>query len=257
MSKLLENERLDPSLKEEYTRNKVNAGDMTQEQLTHAIATYNIKAPNTGNDLEAPIKFNLMFKTSIGPSSMIPGYLRPETAQGMFVNFNRLFKFNGSRLPFAAAQIGNAYRNEISPQSGILRVREFTMGEIEHFVHPHEKATRKFAKVAHLQVNLLSAASQEARCEVITTTLGEAVQQKLISNETLGYFLGRTLLFLEYVGINLDLLRFRQHKYNEMAHYANDCWDAEIFSSYGWIECVGHTDRGNFDLTRHANATGM
>jgi glycyl-tRNA synthetase len=82
------------------------------------------------------------------------------------------------------------------------------------------------------------------------------VGEKLIANEALGYFLGRTQQFLALAGVKPDKLRFRQHKQNEMAHYANDCWDAEIFTSYGWIEVAGHADRGCFDLSRHAETTG-
>ena len=87
---------------------------------------YGCKAPDTGNDISAPFAFNLMFKTSIGPRGDAVGYLRPETAQGIFVNFRDLLYYNGGKLPFAAAQIGNSYRNEISPRAGLLRVREFT-----------------------------------------------------------------------------------------------------------------------------------
>jgi len=130
------------------------------------------------------------------------------------------------------------------------------MAEIEHFVNPHEKNTPKFASVAGLSMNLLSAKAQAGNGEVIAITLGEAVRGGLIANETLGYFLGRTQLFLTTAGVLLDKLRFRQHQENEMAHYANDCWDAEIFTSYGWIECVGHADRGCFDLSRHSEVSG-
>lgn len=126
------------------------------------------KSPMSGNDLSDPIDFNLMFQTEIGPTGMTKGYLRPETAQGnyylecqvisvshncnlkykikcstkiilisyrigIFVNFKRLLEFNQGRLPLAASQVGNAFRNEISPRSGLIRVREFTMAEIEHF----------------------------------------------------------------------------------------------------------------------------
>ncbi|KAJ1950924.1 Glycine--tRNA ligase 1, mitochondrial, partial [Linderina pennispora] len=77
----------------------------------------------------------------------------------------------------------------------------------------------------------------------------------IIDNKTLGYFVGRIYLFLMAIGINHDLLRFRQHLQNEMAHYACDCWDAEIKTSYGWIECVGCADRSAYDLTVHANKT--
>ncbi|PHT48018.1 Glycine--tRNA ligase 1, mitochondrial [Capsicum baccatum] len=73
-----------------------------------------------------------------------------------------------------------------------------------------------------------------------------------INNETLGYFIGRVYLFLTRFGIDKDRLRFQQHIANEMAYYAADCWDAEIESSYGWIECVGIADRSAYDLRAHS-----
>lgn len=77
----------------------------------------------------------------------------------------------------------------------------------------------------------------------------------MVDNETLGYFIARIYLFLTKIGINPARLRFRQHMANEMAHYAADCWDAEIETSYGWIECVGCADRSAYDLTVHSNKT--
>lgn len=77
----------------------------------------------------------------------------------------------------------------------------------------------------------------------------------MVDNETLGYFIARIFLFLTKIGINPDRLRFRQHMANEMAHYAADCWDAEIHTSYGWIECVGCADRSAYDLTVHSVKT--
>lgn len=87
--------------------------------------------------------------------------------------------------------------------------------------------------------------------------LGTAVAEKLIANETLGYFLGRIQMFLVKVGVDPGRLRFRQHMANEMAHYASDCWDAEIKTSYGWVECVGCADRSCFDLQQHSRATNV
>ncbi|KAH9369689.1 hypothetical protein HPB48_007656 [Haemaphysalis longicornis] len=184
-------------------------------------------------------------------------YLRPETAQGIFVNFKRLLEFNQGRLPFAAAQIGNAFRNEISPRSGLIRVREFTMAEIEHFVDPSDKAHPKFASVKNLELVLYSACNQMDGQPAQKITIGEAVAKGLVANETLGYFLARIQLFMVRVGVDPARLRFRQHMGNEMAHYACDCWDAECKTSYGWVECVGCADRSCFDLTQHTKATGV
>ena len=125
---------------------------MSREQLEAAFSSLSIVSPSSKQPLSAPYPFNLMFETQIGPSGKLVGYLRPETAQGIFVNFRRLLESNNDRMPFACAQIGLAFRNEIAPRQGLLRVREFTMAEIEHFVHPDKKQHAKFhVSTAHTQ----------------------------------------------------------------------------------------------------------
>lgn len=95
--------------------------DCRPKELHAIFQALGIKAPATGNELTEPFPFNLMFQTSIGPTGQIAGFLRPETAQGMFVNFRRLYDYNNGRMPMAVAQIGLAYRNEIAPRGGLLR----------------------------------------------------------------------------------------------------------------------------------------
>lgn len=233
----------------------VRVGEMGAQDLDEALKKYNAKAPETGNDISSAFPFNLMFRTSIGPKGDVVGYLRPETAQGIFVNFKDLLYYNGSKLPFAAAQIGNSYRNEISPRSGLLRVREFTQAEIEHFCNPNDKSHPKFKYIRDLDPLLYSRALQlgtEKKPQRIS--LRRAVEEGIIANETLGYFIGRTYTFCTKIGLNPDRVRFRQHLQHEMAHYAEDCWDCEVETSYGWIECAGLADRSAFDLSAHAAA---
>ncbi|EDV97147.1 glycine--tRNA ligase [Drosophila grimshawi] len=230
---------------------------LNKQELADVLAKYNIKSPLTGNDLSEPIEFNLMFATQIGPTGLVKGYLRPETAQGIFVNFKRLLEFNQGRLPFAVAQIGNSFRNEISPRSGLIRVREFTMAEIEHFCDPVLKNHPKFAGVANEKLTLYSACNQMDGKSAQQSTIGDAVSSQLVANETLGYYMARIQQFLHAIGIKPECLRFRQHMGNEMAHYACDCWDAEILTSYGWVECVGCADRSAYDLGQHTAATGV
>jgi glycyl-tRNA synthetase len=231
--------------------------DYEANELHEIFQKLDVKSP-AGGKLSEPFPFNLMFETQIGPSGKQKGYMRPETAQGIFTNFKRLLKFNNERMPFASAQIGPAYRNEISPRSGLLRVREFTLAEIEHFVHKDRKDHAKFVNVKDVEMSLLPRERQGLGDDEGNTnkmTIGEAVNSKVVGNETLGYFMARTQLFLLRIGIHADKLRFRQHKSNEMAHYASDCWDAEIKSSYGWVECVGHADRSCYDLEAHSKVT--
>lgn len=246
-----------PELKAECTDIVVKLDGMTKDEMANILKKFDIKAPLTNNELTEPIEFNLMFATQIGPSGLVKGFLRPETAQGIFVNFKRLLEFNQGKLPFAAAQIGNAFRNEISPRSGLIRVREFTMAEIEHFCDPNDKAHPKFDSVRDTTLMLYSACNQMDGKSAEAVKMGDAVDKGLVANETLGYFMARIHQFLIRVGVDPAKLRFRQHMSNEMAHYACDCWDAECLTSYGWVECVGCADRSAFDLTQHTKATGV
>ncbi|KAK6739631.1 hypothetical protein RB195_008244 [Necator americanus] len=227
------------------------------KDMDEVIRKFNFKSPSTGNDLSSAIAFNLMFPTQIGPTGDFKAYLRPETAQGIFVNFKRLLEFNQGKLPFAAAQIGLGFRNEISPRQGLIRVREFTMCEIEHFVDPSDKSFAKFKKVESYPMVLFSACNQMDGQPAQTMMIGDAVKKGVVANETLGYYMARTHKYLVKMGVDPRRLRFRQHLGNEMAHYAQDCWDAEILTSYGWIECVGNADRSCYDLMQHSRATNV
>ncbi|KAF0028066.1 hypothetical protein F2P81_019153 [Scophthalmus maximus] len=234
LQKLMSDKKCAAEKKAEMEEVITQMDNYTQQELTDLFVKYNVKSPTTGNDLTPPISFNLMFQTSIGPGGNMPGYLRPETAQGIFLNFKRLLEFNQGKLPFAAAQIGNSFRNEISPRSGLIRVREFTMAEIEHFVDPNEKVHPKFPSVADLDIILYSSKAQTSGQSAQIMKLGDAVEQEVINNSVLGYFIGRIYLYLTKVGIAKEKLRFRQHMDNEMAHYACDCWDAETKTSYSF-----------------------
>jgi glycyl-tRNA synthetase len=222
-----------------------------------AATTAAVRAPVYEDEWQAPKDFNLMFGTGIGPSGNQPGFLRPETAQGMFVNFRRLLDYAGGKLPFGAAQIGKAFRNEINPQQGLLRVREFWLAEVEFFVHPQRSEHARFDRIADVELRLFGRDRQLGDRKLDVVTVREAVSRGLIRSQTLAYFMARTWLFLKSVGCNPQYMRMRQHLPNEMAHYARDCWDAELLTTYGWIEVVGHADRAAYDLNAHQTASGV
>ena len=250
--------KLDDALVKEYEETLAKIDNYNGEELSLLITKHKIKNPVTGGDVLPPVTFNLMFQTSIGPSSNLAGYLRPETAQGQFLSFQKLLEFNQQQMPFASACIGKSFRNEISPKAGLLRVREFLMAEIEHYVDPKGgKKHPRFDEVKDVELVLLDRHVQlEGRTDVTKMAIGKAVSTGLVDSETLGYFIARIHQFLVKIGIDPTKMRFRQHMKNEMAHYAADCWDAEVFTSYGWIECVGCADRSAFDLTVHSKKTG-
>ncbi len=245
--------------KESFRADHVIKGEMDipdglkKEQMTELIHQHHIKCPECGGDLGDVYDFNLMFSTWIGPGQKKKGYMRPETAQGMFVDFPRLLRFYREKLPFGATQIGKSFRNEISPRQGVIRLREFTQAEAEVFVNPQFKNQHpNFAAVKDLVLPLYDEDAQLTGGEPKPMTVGDAVAKGTIANEYLAYYVALTYQFLVAVGIDGKRLRFRQHMTTERAHYATDCWDAEVLlDRFKWVEIVGIADRTSYDLTAH------
>ncbi|MGB1697690.1 MAG: glycine--tRNA ligase [Thermoplasmatota archaeon] len=197
----------------------------------------------------AAAPLNLMNATEIGPGSERVGYLRPETAQGIFTDFPHLLRYFRGKLPFGGTQVGGSNRNEISPRQGMLRLREFNMMEAEVFFEDTSAPFPAFEEIAEKTAVFVPHATETA----IEMTFRQAVEDHVVANQSLAYFIALTQDFLHKAGMNPDKLRFRQHLPTEMAHYAQDCWDAEFHSErYGWVECVGIADRGCYDLQQHA-----
>ncbi len=195
---------------------------------------------------------NLMFTTNIGiGAGARRGFLRPETAQGMFTAFPMLHRHFRERLPFGAMQVGRGYRNEISPRQGMIRLREFSMAEIEYFIDPEATWARDRSSWPDETITLVPSEGGERR-----EVLAQALDAGLIRHPIVAHFMAWTLKFALRIGLDADRLRFRQHGVDEMAHYAQDCWDLEVNGSYGWIECVGIAHRGCHDLQSHEDATG-
>jgi glycyl-tRNA synthetase len=229
-----------------------NPGSLNEEALDGLIREHGITCPACSGELSSVEEFNLMFKTVIGPGSGRVGYLRPETAQGIFVNFPSLYRYNREKLPLGVIQVGRGYRNEISPRQGVIRMREFNMMECELFVDPEDKGWPRFKDVKDDRMRLFANDGRELEISV-----GDAVEQGIICNQVLAYFMWFTQEFLKAIGVDGTRLRFRQHEKDEMAHYAADCWDAEALLSFGWTEIVGIADRGCWDLSRHIKFSGV
>jgi glycyl-tRNA synthetase len=231
-----------------------DAESLPTDEVEARIAEHDLACPACGASLVGqPVEpFNLMFETEIGPGGDQAGFLRPETAQGMFVEFPRLKEYARNQTPFGVAQIGTGYRNEISPRNALLRAREFTMAELETFVDP-ETDSPDFDAVADVELPLYPASAQEADgddLEVLTAR--EAVDSGVVAGEWLAYYLARSRTWFERVGVDMDRFRFRQHLPGELAHYASDCWDAEALVEDDWVELEGIAARADYDLSKHA-----
>ena len=228
-----------------------NPAALSEAELGSVLEKNDVRCPLCKGALTAPRRFNLMFKTSVGAGSSKPGYMRPETAQGMFVNFSQVYRHGREKLPVGAVQLGRAFRNEISPRQGLVRLREFHMMEAEVFFHPERKTWPRYESVKDRVLPLMpdGAAATEK-------SLADAVVSKIIANEALAYFMWLTYRFATDIGLDAKRMRFRQHERDEMAHYATDCWDLEAETSYGWIELVGVADRGCYDVQAHLRHSG-
>jgi glycyl-tRNA synthetase len=134
----------------------------------------------------------------------------------------------------------------------MIRMREFNMMEVELFVDPDDKGWERFPEVENQKMTLIPADGKE-----ITLTVGDTVKKGIIANKVLAYFVYTTQQLMIAIGLDPKKLRFRQHLSDEMAHYAADCWDAEALLSYGWTEITGVADRGCWDLSRHAEFSGV
>ncbi|WP_049998007.1 glycine--tRNA ligase [Halococcus sediminicola] len=228
------------------------AESLGTEHIAELVAEHEIACPSCGTELAGePVEaFNLMFETTIGPGSSSPGYLRPETAQGIFVEFPRLAEYARNQLPFGVAQIGHGYRNEISPRRSLIRVREFTMAELEQFVDPESDAP-PIERVEDVTLPLYSAAAQDSGGSIEHMTVAEALEEDVVASEWIAYYLGIARVWYESVGVDMDRFRYRQHLPDELSHYASDCWDAEAELDGNWIEITGFADRGAYDLSKH------
>ena len=238
------------TLLEDFHPNPDSLGKLELQELLNKSSP---QCPSCGEKSWSDISAqNLMFNTKIGAgTSGRDGFLRPETAQGMFTSFPVLYRHFRERLPFGAIQIGKGYRNEISPRQGMIRLREFNMAELEYFIDPEASISHDFSSWSGVKLTMIGENEGE-----VSTSIVDAIKGGMVRHETVGFFIARTYEFLIGVGIDPSRVRFRQHESNEMAHYATDCWDAEIHGSYGWVECVGIAHRGCYDLEAHEKYTG-
>lgn len=225
-----------------------DAQNANAQQLLEMIKKYEVKCPNCNEPTLGEVgTFNLMFRTNVGAAEGNVAYLRPETAQGIFLGFGRIFRNFASKLPLAIGQVGRSFRNEISPRQALVRMREFTQMEIEYFFNPANPKMENFSQVADVKVRI-GEDEQSAR----EMGVGEAVAQKIMPNEIMAFFVAQQQLFYERVGIPREKFYFRVLCEKERPHYSLGNIDMEVQSSFGWVETIGNAYRTDFDLSSHA-----
>ena len=219
----------------------------------------NIRCPECGGDLDKAEQFMTMFTTTIGPYSDSIGYGRPEAAQGIFVEFKRILESARGRLPLGVAQIGHALRNEISPRQGPVRLREFTIIDVEFFFDPEEKKCLVISDVENEKLGLVIAENKlKGISEPVTFTVKEALSKGIIREEWQAYFMALAKRFLVELGVPEEKQRFIEKLDWERAHYSVQGFDQEVYlERWGWTEVSGHNYRTDYDLSRHMKASGI
>jgi glycyl-tRNA synthetase len=220
------------------------------ESLDKIIKEKELKCPKCGGDFGNAFMFNLMFRTGIGGEGT-GAYCRPETAQGIFTSFPRIFRNHGTKLPLAVGQVGKSFRNEISPRKGLIRMREFTQMELEYFFNPSHGEYEGFTAIkdARLRMGVKGQASE--------MSAEETVQKKLAANEIMAYFMAREWEFYRKVGINTEKMILRVLDAAEVPHYSKANIDMEVETSFGNIETIGNAYRTDFDLGSHTKHSGQ
>jgi glycyl-tRNA synthetase len=218
--------------------NPVLLGERTEEAKD--TTRYN---PENGSLLTEPRPFNLMLKTYVGPveSEDNKSYLRPETAQAIFVQFKNTLDVSRQRVPFGVCQIGKAFRNEINPRNFTFRSREFEQMELEFFIRPDEVIQKLAGSVASLSDPQPSTLDPQPNW-------GWELWHK--------YWVEQRLKWYESIGLSRDTLVEYWQKKEELAHYARATVDILFKFPFGTQELEGIAARGDFDLTQHQKFSG-
>ena len=236
---------------------KVSGEGLDSAELSAELKRREIRCPECGGVLGEAQAFNELFKTIIGPYSESVGYGRPETAQGIFINFRRLYELARNRLPFGVAQVGRCVRNEISPRQGPIRLRELTIMEFEFFFDPEEECPR-VGEVEGEKVRLMhEALVRGGAAELEEVTVREALDRGYIKAPWNAYFMVQARRFVGRLGVPDGKQFFVEKLPEERAHYSAQTYDQVVeMSRWGFIEVSGHAWRTDYDLKTHIDHSG-
>jgi glycyl-tRNA synthetase len=251
--------RADHLLKEFAEMTDTETEKLTLQNIVDELKSRKIYCPECGGAFDKAEQFMTMFTTTIGPYSDSVGYGRPEAAQGIFVEFKRIFESARNRLPLGVAQIGHALRNEISPRQGPVRLREFTIIDIEFFFDPEDRKCLIINEVEDETLRFVLAENKlKGITESVTMTIKEALSRGIIKEEWQAYFMAEAKRFLIDMGVPEDKQRFIEKLDYERAHYSMQGFDQEVYlERWGWTEVSGHNYRTDYDLSRHMKASGV
>jgi glycyl-tRNA synthetase len=228
---------------------KVEVGEKTDlNVLDNLIKEHNLKCEKCKSNFEKSFHFNMMFKLNVGVGANNLAYLRPEACQNIFLDFLRIYKGSRRNLPLAIAQIGKAFRNEISPRNGLLRTREFSQMDIEFFFDPEEINNFSLEEYYNLQIPVKLVNSKK---EQEFFTLKELLDKKIFKYGVEAYCIAKNYAFFTKIGFLPKDIRYREVSPEDRAFYSLATWDLEVKSEDSWVELMANNYRTNHDLSGH------
>ncbi|MBI2578553.1 MAG: glycine--tRNA ligase [Candidatus Aenigmarchaeota archaeon] len=223
---------------------------LSPQQLDEIIKKHNIKCPKCGGAFQEVGILNMMFPLNVGVDKPARAYLRPETAQGAYVNFRRAFEVLRKKLPLGLAIIGKAYRNEISPRNLLIRMREFTQAELQIFFNP--KKIDEHPDFNEVKDYPLRIYSEEKKLKFTEELSSSQVCKEQNLPEFYVYYMAKIQQFyLDVLKIDPKKFRFRELSKEERAFYNKYHWDVELELSDGFREVGGIHYRTDHDLSGH------
>jgi glycyl-tRNA synthetase len=234
-------------------------GDGALRALAARDAALPVPCPNCGGRLAAPKPANLMLTTVLGPveATGVRVYLRPETAQGIFVNFDNVLQASRKKLPFGVGQIGKSFRNEITPGNFTFRTREFEQMEIEYFCKPgtedehFDKWIRsRFDWYVKFGIRKENLRMRDHDLDTLKLKDGSTIRAKVFDR---GDFYQCVARGMDRKVPKAEAASFER---GELAHYAKACSDVEYLFPMGWSELEGIASRTDYDLTQHSKFSG-
>ncbi len=215
------------------------------------VDVHEIKEIEKTGKYEVVGEFNPMFKTDVGPGEeSVRAYLRPETAQLIFANFKLVQENARMKLPFGIAQVGKAFRNEISPREFLFRKREFEQMEIEYFIKRGMKCPY-IDEIKGVEIEIVSEENQKKGKKGKKMKIYDAWKKGIIKTDWHAYWIATEFSWFILLGADEKKFRARQHTSEEKSHYATDTWDLEYKFPMGWRELQGFANRSDYDLTQH------
>ena len=244
-------ERADKLLTEKLR--KIIPESLSLDELDKLIEDNKIKCAHCNGQLGKVSKFNLMVESIVGKQDGKKTFLRPEACQTIFLNFSRMVKTMRLKLPQGIAQEGGAFRNEISPRQSVIRSVEFRQMESEiYFDHEKINEAENFDEISSYKIRVILL--NKDKIEEISAE--DLVNKKIVQGKLIAYYMAKTQILFNKLGIPLENIRFREVDKDERAFYSLCTFDFEINTCLGWLEIIANNYRTDYDLKGHMVHSG-